>query len=103
MHDFAAIHDVDVVGDLAAEIEKLFDQKNGHALLVAQELQCPADILDDRGLNAFGGFIKDEQGGAGDERSRNGQLLLLAAGEIAATPVEHGLQNREKLENIVWN
>lgn len=35
-----AIHNVDVVGDLAAEIEVLLDEQNSHPLIVAQELQA---------------------------------------------------------------
>ena len=39
MHDLSAIHDVDVVRDLAAKVQILLDQEDRHAFLVAQELQ----------------------------------------------------------------
>src|SRR5690606_7499792 len=100
MLDLAAIHDVDVVGDLATGIEELLDQQNGHALFVAQELQRAADILDDRGLNALGGFIQNQHFGSGDQSAADGQLLLLATREVTAAPAQHRLQHGEEFEDI---
>src|SRR5690606_6525360 len=65
MADFAPIHDVDVVGYFAAEIQELLDQEDGHALLVAQELQRPADVLDDRRLDALCGLVQHQHLGSG--------------------------------------
>ena len=45
--DFAAVHDVDVIRKLAAEVEILLDQQDRHAGAVAQVADRPADILDD--------------------------------------------------------
>lgn len=61
MDDPAAIHDVDVVGKLAAEIEILLDEEDGDAGGIAQVADGAADILDDRGLDAFGGLVQDEE------------------------------------------
>ena len=37
--------------------------------------------------------------GPDGERAADGELLLLAAGEVAAAPAEHLLQHREHLED----
>ena len=44
------------------------------------------DILDDRGLDAFGRLVEDQQARPRHQRAGDRQLLLLAAGEIAAAP-----------------
>ena len=36
-----------------------------------------------------------------DQRAGDGELLLLAAGEVAAAAAEHGFQDREQLEQLV--
>ena len=41
--------------------------------------------------------------GPRDQRAADGELLLLAAGEVAAAPAEHLLQHREQLEDLVGN
>ena len=41
--------------------------------------------------------------GSHDERARDRELLLLAAREITATPVQHFLQHREHLEHVTGN
>ena len=94
----SAIHDVDVVGDLAAEVQILLDQQDRHALLVAQELQRPADILDDRGLDALGRLVEHQDLGSGDQRTPDGELLLLATREVTAAPAQHGLQHGEEVK-----
>ena len=35
------------------------------------------------------------------QRAGDGELLLLAAGEVAAAPAQHGLEHREQLEQLV--
>ena len=35
------------------------------------------------------------------ERAPDGELLLLAAGQVAAAPAQHGFQHREELEDLV--
>ena len=42
------------------------------------------DVLDDRRLDAFGRLVEDQQPRPRHQRARDCQLLLLAAGEVAA-------------------
>ena len=53
------------------------------------------------GWDALGGFVEEEEVGAGDQGAGDGQLLLLAAAEEAALAVQHGLQDGEQIENVV--
>jgi hypothetical protein len=41
--------------------------------------------------------------GPGSQRARDGQLLLLAAGQVAAAAAEHLLEHREQLEQLAGN
>ena len=36
-----------------------------------------------------------------DQRAADGELLLLAAGKVAAAPVQHVLQHGEEIEDLV--
>lgn len=94
--DFTAIHNVDIVSYFMTEVEELLDKQDGRALFVPKELQCATDVLDDRGLNAFSGFIKDENFGTGQQRPSNSQLLLAA--RQTPTSTQHGLQHRKQLK-----
>ena len=47
------------------------------------------DVLDDRRLDAFGRLVEQQHLRIGRQRARDGELLLLAAGEIAAAPSSH--------------
>ena len=53
---------------------------------VAQIADGAADILDDRRLDAFGRLVEHQQLRPHDQRAADGELLLLAAGEVAAAP-----------------
>ncbi|QTK80690.1 hypothetical protein AT6N2_C3204 [Agrobacterium tumefaciens] len=101
MHDLAAVHDVDVVGKFAAEIQILLDQQDRHAGGIAQIFNRTADILDDRRLNALGRLVEHKDFRPRDQRPADGKLLLLTAGEIAAAARQHGLQHRKQAENII--
>jgi len=46
---------------------------------VGQFADHTANVFDDAGLDAFGGFIQDQQARLGGQCPRNGQLLLLPA------------------------
>ena len=59
-----------------------------------------ADVLDDRGLDALGRLVEDEQLRPRDQRPGDGELLLLAAGEVAAAAPEHVRQHREEVEDV---
>ena len=42
-------------------------------------MKCSRDLLDDRGLDAFGWLVEQQQIGVADQRAADRQLLLLAA------------------------
>src|SRR5271169_1405211 len=100
-HDRAAVHDRVIVGDVARPFEILLDHQDRHLALAAQMDERAADVLDDRRLNALGRLVEDEELRARHQRAANRQLLLLAAGEIAAAPPEHVVENRKQAENLV--
>ena len=89
------------VGERAGEVEILLDQQDRHPPLPAQVGDGAADILDDGRLDAFGRLVEHEELRLHDEGAGDGELLLLAAGEIAAAPRQHGLEHREKLEQLL--
>ena len=60
-----------------------------------------ADVLDDRRLDALGRLVENEELGTRHQRAADRQLLLLAAGEIAAAPPEHVVENRKQAEDLV--
>ncbi len=60
-----------------------------------------ADLLDHRRLDAFGRFVEDQQLRLAGQRAADRQLLLLAAGEIAAAPLLHLAQHREQLVDLL--
>ncbi len=103
MNDLAAIHDVDIVGKLAAKIEILLDEQDRHAGGIAQVADCPADILDDRRLDTLRRLVEHEDLRPRDHGATDRQLLLLPAREIAAATGQHRLQHREETEDIVWD
>ncbi len=61
----------------------------------------PADVLDDRGLDALGRLVEDEKLGLHHQRAGDGELLLLAAGKVAAAAPEHVAEHREERKNLV--
>ena len=87
----------EIVGQIAGEFEILLDQQDRPcAPRCASVRMTRLDILDDRGLDALGRLVEDEQARLRDQRAGDGELLLLAAGEIAAAPPQHALQHRKE-------
>src|SRR5271156_84094 len=91
-HDRAAIHDGVIVCDIARPFEILLDDDNRHLTLLPEIDDRAPDVADDRGLDPLGRLVEHEQLGSSDERAGDGELLLLAAGEGAATPAPHFAQ-----------
>ena len=52
--------------------------------MLADLVQQPRDVLDDRGLDAFGRLVEQQHLRIAGERARDRELLLLAARQIAA-------------------
>ena len=67
---------------------------------VAQIADGIADVLDDRRLDALGRLIEDEQFGLCDQRTGDGELLLLTTRKIAAAARQHVLQHREQPQHL---
>ena len=73
------LHHHIVVRQLLGEVVVLLTQQDGHGAAVGQQADDAADVLDDAGLDAFGGLVQDQQAWAGGQGAGDGQLLLLAA------------------------
>src|SRR5580704_5088629 len=99
--DGAAVHDGEMVAEFAGKVEILLDQYDGDLAERAQIGDGAADILDDRRLDAFGRLVEEEQSRPHHQRAPDGELLLLAARQIAAAPAQHGFEHREQREHVV--
>jgi len=86
--DFAALHDEILVGERAREVVVLLDQQDRHVAAGGERPDRPLDVLDDRGLDAFGRLIEHQNFGSGDQRTPDGELLLLASREVTAAPAK---------------
>ena len=100
-NDRAAVHDRVVVGDVARPFEILLHHQDRHLALAPEMHERAADILDDRGLDAFRRLIQNEQLRARHQRAPDRELLLLAARKVAAAPPQHVVENREQAEDLV--
>jgi len=87
----------------AGEVVILLHQENGHFPRFRQTADGPLDVLDDGGLDTFRRLIQNQELGPHGQGPTDGQLLLLTAGEVAATPVQHLFQDREHGENPLWD
>src|SRR5215469_8597589 len=85
-YHFAALHDDIALGQRAGEFEILLDQQDCHVAPRRETADDALDVLDDRGLDPFRRLVEDEELRLGDECAGNGELLLLPARKVAATP-----------------
>src|SRR5712672_3185063 len=99
--DSAAVHDGEVVAKLERKVEILLDQHGCNLAEVAQIRDGAADVLDDRGLDALGWLVEQQRARPHHQRAADRELLLLAAGEVAAAPAEHAVEHRKEREHIV--
>src|SRR5262249_53667424 len=56
----ATVHDREIIAELAGKVEILFDQHDGDIGKIAQVGDGAGNILDDRGLNAFGRLVEQK-------------------------------------------
>ncbi len=99
-HDPALLHDTrNGVGRTPCEFDILLDQDDRDAVLPVEADDHRFDLLDDVGLDALGRLVEQHDLGLGQQRAGDRELLLLAAGEIAAAAVEEFLQDREQVEH----
>jgi hypothetical protein len=55
--------------------------------------------VDDVRLDAFGGLVENQDRWLQYQGAPDGELLLLAAGQIAAAPLKHRFQNWKQVED----
>src|SRR6202045_2378863 len=99
--DGAAVHDGEMVAEFAGKVEILLDKDDGDLAERAQIGDGAADILDDRRLDAFGRLVEQEEPRPHHQCAANGELLLLAAREVAAAPAQHRFEHREQRKHVV--
>src|SRR4029079_17181788 len=87
--ELAALHHQVLVRERAREVVVLLDEEDRELAGFRERADRALDVLDDRRLDAFGGLVEDEELRAHGERSPDGELLLLASGEIAAATTQH--------------
>ena len=85
VHDAAALDHEQAVGDVEREAQHLLGDDDGDARAASRiSFSALRDVLDDRGLDAFGRLVEQQHLRVGDQRAGDRELLLLAAGEVAA-------------------
>ena len=89
------IHHGKIVAELAGKVEILLDQHDGDIAEIAQIRNCAPDVLDDGRLDPLGRLVQQQQFWPHHHGAADRELLLLAAGEIAAAPAQHRLQYRK--------
>ena len=77
-------HHVDGVGDLDRDAEVLLDQQHRDLALGGERLQHRRDLLDDHRREALGRLVHHQQLRVEEQRARDREHLLLAAGELGA-------------------
>src|SRR5690606_28748688 len=91
--------DPEAVAEATHERQLLLDDEHRQAELVVQAADHAADLRDDAGLDALRRLVEDQKPRLENERARNRELLLLAAGQVAAAPLQHRAQHRKELED----
>ena len=82
--DRAPVHHVEIVPDAAHEFEILLRQQNRRTALALDVADDVANLLDDVRLDPLARFVEQEQFRLRRQRPREGELLLLAAAQVAA-------------------
>ena len=85
--DAAIDHDGDVPGDRRRHADILLDHEHGHVAILAEAHQHLLDLGDDDRRQSFGRLIHDQQMRIGQQRARDREHLLFAAGELTAAMV----------------
>ena len=82
--DAAVDHDRDVVGDRAGDADILLDDEDVHVAVLAQLLEHLLDLGDDDRCKSLRRLVHDKEPRVGQQRPRDRQHLLLAAGQLPA-------------------
>src|SRR5437899_1598359 len=86
MHDTATLHDQDMVGDVEHEAQHLLAYDDAEIADAADVAQQAGDVPDDRGLDALGRLVEQQHLRIAGKRTRDRELLLLSARQVAAAP-----------------
>jgi hypothetical protein len=86
LHDAPGVHDGDTVSDLRHDREVMGDVDDGHACFGAQALHLGEDHRLGDHVQAGRWLIHDQDRGLADERDRDREPLLLAAGQLMGEP-----------------
>src|SRR5713101_440641 len=84
------------VGERESEVQVLLDQQHRHALRL-EPAQDPLDLLDHHRRQPLGRLVEQEERGPGAQHARDGQHLLLAAGQLGAAVLGARGERRERL------
>src|SRR5690242_6014228 len=87
----AGIHDDDAIGDLVDEAHEVLDDEERDTFR-RQLAQALGDAAELGRVEAGGELVDEQQAGAGGERARQVEHLLLRAVELAGAAVGQGLQ-----------
>ncbi len=101
MDQAPALDDEQPVGHIHGEGKHLLADHDGDAAQLADLVERLGDVLDDGRLYALGGLVQQQHLGVGDQRARNGQLLLLPAREVAALAPAHVPEHGEQGVDVV--
>lgn len=99
--DGSALENGKGVSEFLAEIEILFNEEDAHLAFGAEHFDSVTDLINDVGLDAFGGFVEDEELGLGKQGTGDGELLLLTTAQHAAFAGKELFKNREEGKNAV--
>ena len=82
LHEAAAVHDGDAVGENLHHRQIMADEEKGEALAVAQIHQQIEHLRLDGEIEGGDGLIGDDEPGPADEGAGDGDALALPAGEL---------------------
>src|SRR5215510_4803406 len=97
MHDAAAFHHENAVGDVEHEAQHLLADDNAEIADAANVAKETRDVLDDRGLNALGRLIEQQYLRITGKRPRDRKLLLLSARQVATAAALEILEYRKEI------
>ena len=101
MDDAAALDDHQAVARIKDEAQDLLGDDDGELAQLADLAEHLGDVLDDGRLDAFGRLIEDENLRLRQQSAGDGELLLLAAGEVAALAMAHVEQDGKERVDFV--
>src|SRR5262249_55509394 len=97
--DFAALDDVDAIGELSGKAEILLGQEHGGPSFL-QALQPLEQRLHDQWREALGRLVQQQQRRVAEQRARDGDHALFAARKPRSLPVKKTFHVGEEIEHF---